>query len=347
MANEELEKDNTKEDSSELELVEIDENKDLDEESQTQTIEQNDTEDEDTQEYEVQRKLGKIQKILIAVVGLLFLIVIIGAVLYFMGYFDPEPQPVQKTKTQKEIKKDKKYHFKPSDININRLNRKLSLLTKYELVLDEVEETKPKEEKKPQQPKKDENIKKEETTNIVDNKVNSQAQEEEKQTVIEETVKQETKTSNTEAIEEKTTIKEVEANGDNIKDNKTNEETIANEQDMKKENPISQTATKQILEKPKTTIQKKPVYKGEEFLKFIQVATLKYKLYKSFINQVKAIDARISVCAYKNNKTQIFIGPFNDENKRDDLVKKINSSVVNDAFKIEFTKEEFNKRCSF
>jgi len=326
MANEELEENNKQEDSSELELVEIEET----EATNTENIDDSNAveeSDDDTQEYEVQQKLTKIQKILIGVVGFLFLIVLVGAILYFMGYFDPEPIKVTKTKIQTEIKKNKKYQFKASDINENRINRKLSLLTKYELVL-------------PETSKKEQETTKEDTnTTTVDTKAKNDTEIKEKEVKEEEIKEQEIKKEDTTSTTIDTKNK-IAKNDTQIKEKETKEP------ETKKED--SNTTIVDTKANTKDEIKKKiPQYKGEEFLKFIQVATLKYKLYKSFINQVKAIDARISICAYKKNKTQIFIGPFNDEEKRNSLVKKINKSVVNDAFKVEFTKEEFNKRCNF
>jgi hypothetical protein len=325
MANEELENNDKQENSSELELVEVDEAEKIEdnEDSEQILVDNDEDKDQDTKKYEIQKKLSKIQKILIGVVAFLFIIITIGATLYFMGYFDPPPQPVQKIKKTQMIKKDNKYHFKASDIDSKRLNRKLSLLTKYELVLPEEEKAKKQKKEKivktqPVVEKKEEIIQKQ--TPVKDMKENKP----EEKTVTKSDINKDTQTKqNTKKPLEK-----------DIAEDKKDQE--------KKDNTKLQ--DKIIKKHPKV---QKVLYTGEEFLKFIQVATLKYKLYKSFLNQVKAIDARISICSYKGNKTQIFIGPFNEDEKRDLLVKKINNSVVNDAFKIEFTKEEFNKRCNF
>jgi hypothetical protein len=317
MANEELENNNTEE-TSELELVEVDEKEKITTDDDQEQIFEDETK-EDTKEYEVQQKLSKIQKILIGVVAFLFIIISIGAVLYYMGYFDPPPPPKKQT-INKEIKKDKKYHFKASDIDAKRLNRKLSLLTKYELVLPPKVEEKPKkiEKKKTEEPKKEE-------LKVIKNK---------------KIPKEETTTK-------KDLNKSVDKLEKPIKNEKTKEVEKKQEEEKQEEKKVIVQDTKKDKTKLIKNIPEVPKYTGDEFLKFIQVATLKYKLYKSFLNQVKAIDARISICSYKKDKTQIFIGPFNDDKKRDILVKKINTTVVNDAFKIEFTQEEFNKRCNF
>lgn len=310
-----------------LEVVEKTENDDeqqiLEESSQESSDENT---QEDVQEYGVQKKLGKLQKILIGVVGSLLLIVIIGLVLFFIGFFDPqEPieEPTDQTQTQVEpiIEEKPQYIFKAEDIDENRLNKKLALLTKYELVEDvEMEKQKaleqqeilnninPQEEQKTQEETPSQQVQENTANNQEEN--NTQTTEQQTQEIIQTTTPVEE-----EVIEQPQLVLDI-----------TQENTEQNDEAV---NLIP------------------PVYEGEKFLKFIQVATLKYKLYNSFLNQIKDIDARISICKYKENQTQIFIGPFENENNRDILIKKINETIVNDAFKIEFTQEEFDSRCNF
>ena len=86
-------------------------------------------------------KNKKIKKIIMAIGALLILTVIAGITMYFMGMFDPEPVIVEDKNTTKTIKtKDnvevvkykykKKIDFKISQIDKNRLNARLQILTK-------------------------------------------------------------------------------------------------------------------------------------------------------------------------------------------------------------------------
>ena len=76
-------------------------------------------------------------------------IIIIGIALYFFGVFDSEPIKIEPVKNEKSkvidptkpvvvVPEKPKYKFKVKDINKKRLNRKLSLLTKYEIIEEEV-----------------------------------------------------------------------------------------------------------------------------------------------------------------------------------------------------------------
>jgi len=78
---------------------------------------------------------------------------------------------------------------------------------------------------------------------------------------------------------------------------------------------------------------------------FAQVATIKTKLYLSFLQKINKIEKRISVCRNDVNHIEIFVGPFTSEEERSLVLSKINNSLVNDAFAIDFTQNEFDKRC--
>lgn len=99
---------------------------------------------EDDEENPVQKKQNKIQKILIIVAGVLGAILVIGFALYFFGFFDPEEKPkAEMTPESMEMnvtKEPEKYMFDSKDINIDRLNGTLRILTKYEIIGTEEEE---------------------------------------------------------------------------------------------------------------------------------------------------------------------------------------------------------------
>ena len=286
--------------------------------------------EEEVQEYSVQKKLGLVQKILIGTVGFLLLIVLVGAVLYFTGFFDPEPPKVEpevaKEQVVEVVPEKEKYLFKPDDINEARINRKLALLTKYELVEDPEKEREKQEELKREQ--------------------EYQAKQKEKETVeqIPQTTKEEiTPEENTQTQELQEPKEELTTQENTVTSEEQKEESVSMEQpkevlDISEEEVDDNKAQEEVLTKQ---------YEGEKFLKFVQVATLKYKLYNTFLSQIKDLDARISICKYKDNQTQIFIGPFENEDNREKILEKINQNIAKDAFRIEFTQEEFESRCNF
>merc|ERR1711879_1130153 len=128
-------------------------NEDRDDLNQKKHINNNDIE-EDT--LPMQKKQPKIFKILISIAVFLFLILATGAVLYFTGFFDPEPIKVVEKKEINE-KIEEEITFNTKDIDKNRLNKKLTMLTKREIMNKEeleTEENKIKEEKKKKKKKK-------------------------------------------------------------------------------------------------------------------------------------------------------------------------------------------------
>jgi hypothetical protein len=96
-----------------------------------------------------EKKQAKLKKIIILVSVLFGLVLLIGIVLYFTEAFKPDiikkPKDINITIVKKnsivkiKSKPIKKYiNFKISQINIKRLNKKLSLLTKYEIIEDDI-----------------------------------------------------------------------------------------------------------------------------------------------------------------------------------------------------------------
>jgi len=106
------------------------------------------------------KKEAKLKKIIILVGGLFGIVILIGVILYFTGAFEPEEieevvdsnttEVIKEKVVSIKIKPIKKYiKFKPTQINVKRLNKKLSLLTKYEILEgDEIERLKAIEKEK-------------------------------------------------------------------------------------------------------------------------------------------------------------------------------------------------------
>jgi flagellar basal body-associated protein FliL len=131
---------NTKEESSEAKN-EVDEPKDTEDKKEEES--ENNENDEDTE-----NKKDKKLKLIIIILGALISIIIIAiVVMYFMGVFD-EPQMTEennvtkKQPTKQELIiaeiKNKHIEFVPSMIDEKRVNKKLSLLTKYEILEEDV-----------------------------------------------------------------------------------------------------------------------------------------------------------------------------------------------------------------
>ena len=121
------------------------------EEDKTDIVNESDKEKESIQDLKKAKKL----KLLIIIISVLLVLIVGGfAVAYFMGVFEPPPPPPKKIhknpRKNRLLKieiKDKKIDFKISMINVDRLNKRLSLLTKYEILDNDIIEKFKEEEK--------------------------------------------------------------------------------------------------------------------------------------------------------------------------------------------------------
>lgn len=332
----------------------------------------------------VQKKQSKLQKILIIVLGVLFAIILGGAGLFFTGFFDPEPI-VEVTPTEQqavvEIKKDE-YKFKPEDIDENRLNKKLNLLTKYEIVENKsTEEEKAQErEKLYQEARKEleeerraliERIKEaerkrlEETLPIPTNVTTDEKIDKEIDKVIdsnnqEETVSNETKTENYDSI---TTTENDTTNDDMTSQNNIAQNATETEVDEEKEltentqnsnvvensttNDDNNTNTNEstiISENTNKVQNDEPALKS--FVKVIKISTNQKDIYKSFLDKVLKVTSEIKLCRDDKNLVEVFVGPFNSEDERVSLSNEFKSANI-EAEVYDFTQEEFDRRCNY
>lgn len=135
------------------------ENKEEKPKNEEDTIEKTENQvEEDAEDTTTNSKQKKLKLIIIVVAGLIVLTVISGIILYFTGAFDPVPikKPKESNTTKStqnkpniiQYKTLKKVDFKMSDINIKRLNNKLELLTKYQVLTQKELEAQAQEEKK-------------------------------------------------------------------------------------------------------------------------------------------------------------------------------------------------------
>ena len=326
----------------------------------------------DDSENLTQKKAKKLNKVLVIVVGVLVGILLIGLILFFSGVFDSEEETTQATANASSEQQTTTqtvdganqaqptegaipaYEFKNSDINVARLNKKLQALVDAPINTPEENNSEESTIVVPQNienntvadgtffdeeleallPKEEQTIiaKTEQTKEPIIEEQNGELKKEIQATNIETQLENEPKKEET--LETKTTEKE---------------KSIV---EQKESSPIAKVETKEPSTdtKPQKNIKhptetKKDDTKNSHFLKFIQVATLKYQLYTQFLREIKAVDARISICQNDNGRIQIFIGPFLDDKQRSFVIEQINKSVVNDAFGLEFTQEEYFRRC--
>lgn len=83
------------------------------------------------------------------------------------------------------------------------------------------------------------------------------------------------------------------------------------------------------------------------FLKFINVAKIKGALYKKYLDKVVSINPNVILCRDDKNRIELYFGPFKNDIEREELLNKLLDKGFEQAYKLEFTKEEFNSRCNY
>jgi hypothetical protein len=270
----------------------------------------------------IKPKKNLIFKILIGVIGALILFIIIGAILYFTGFFEhkeeapmqQEPQHVEAVQHVEKVEakiepKEEGYKFNVKDINSKKLNDQLANLTNKNINIEKKENEKKllEEEKK----KKEEDELAKQKIELEEKK-----QELEKQKALfEETKKQESDVKN-----------EVAPQPESAKNTKSEEKNPSHE--------ITTNATPANDNK-------------NEFLLFINVAKIKGVLYKKYLDKIVAINPNVKLCRDEKNRIEIYFGPFENSEERTKILNKLLDKKFNEAYELEFTKEEFDKRCNY
>ncbi|RXJ69574.1 hypothetical protein CRV08_02395 [Halarcobacter ebronensis] len=317
----------------------------------------------DEEDFPIQKKQPKIFKILIAIAALLSVVLLIGIILYFSGFFDPKP--VVETKVVKEIKKvEPEVVFNENDINKKELNKKLNMLTKKEIMSQEeleAEEKKIEEEKKRkeeemqkeiEEKKKEEELKlanqltkiQEEKKALEEQQLAIKQQQEEFLKLQEEAKKEleekKNQILNGTSSENKPAVNEPAKEDTNIaqtpqEDNANTDENSAQTQEQQ---PVSQ---EQMPKEEATKIVTK------SFLSFINVATIKGELFKTYLDDIEKYNKNISLCRDTKNNIEIYFGPFDSQNEREKVFSNLMENGYKDAYLVDFTAEEYNKRCKY
>ncbi len=251
-------------------------------------------------------------KVLIGIIGLLIIVIITGAILYFSGFFEHKEEVIKEemqhaeshseitpTNIEKPQIKDEGYKFNIKDINSKKLNDQLANLT-----------SKNTEKEEKQNP----------STEIKNKEVELEKQKAELEKEKAELEKQKLEQ---EKIKAESTTKEILKTPPETKD--PNNENLV-------ENKVS------IKEEKKTEI---------EFLLFINVVKIKDVLYKKYLDKIMAINPNVKLCRDENNRIEIYYGPFQDDEERTELLNKLIKNKFTEAYALEFTKSEFDKRCNY
>ncbi|MCT7529206.1 hypothetical protein N5T79_08605 [Aliarcobacter cryaerophilus] len=293
------------------------------------------SENQEQKEDDKKDKTLLIKRVLFITIGVLLLFLIILATIFiFKSEESKEPTesspPVESSAktnenntenvpSEPEIKETK---FDFNNLEPEKLNEQLELLTNKNMEYQKEKEQKILEEEKKLSPvfnlvnnlKDKEEIKKEENSIV-----SSEDNKKEEISKIEE-IKEDKKE---EIISEK---KDVATSTSN--ETKTQNETSNINSNSKKE------------ETTKTT-------ESLTFVKLINVAKIKGDLNKKYFDKVIEVNANVLLCRDDENIIELYYGPFLEDEIRDNLLSKLIKNGFKEAYSLEMTKEEFDKRCNY
>lgn len=293
------------------------------------------SENQEQKEDDKKDKTLLIKRVLFITIGVLLLLLIILATIFiFKSEESKEPTesspPVESSAktnenntenvpSEPEIKETK---FDFNNLEPEKLNEQLELLTNKNMEYQKEKEQKILEEEKKLSPvfnlvnnlKDKEEIKKEENSivNLEDNKKEEiskieEIKEDKKEEIISEKKDVATSTNNETKTQNETS---------NINSNSKKEETTK----------ITESLT---------------------FVKLINVAKIKGDLNKKYFDKVIEVNANVLLCRDDENIIELYYGPFLEDEIRDNLLSKLIKNGFKEAYSLEMTKEEFDKRCNY
>lgn len=293
------------------------------------------SENQEQKEDDKKDKTLLIKRVLFITIGVLLLFLIILATIFiFKSEESKEPTesspPIESSAktnenntenvpSEPEIKETK---FDFNNLEPEKLNEQLELLTNKNMEYQKEKEQKILEEEKKLSPvfnlvnnlKDKEGIKKEENSIV-----SSEDNKKEEISKIEE-IKEDKKE---EIISEKKDIATSTSN-----ETKTQNETSNINSNSKKEE------TTKITE-------------SLTFVKLINVAKIKGDLNKKYFDKVIEVNANVLLCRDDENIIELYYGPFLEDEIRDNLLSKLIKNGFKEAYSLEMTKEEFDKRCNY
>src|SRR5574344_214740 len=131
----------------------------------------------------------------------------------------------------------------------------------------------------------------------------------------------------------------------NLKDKeeiKKEENSIVSSEDNKKEEISKIEEIKE--DKKEETIK---ITESLTFVKLINVAKIKGDLNKKYFDKVIEVNANVLLCRDDENIIELYYGPFLEDEIRDNLLSKLIKNGFKEAYSLEMTKEEFDKRCNY
>lgn len=279
----------------------------------------------------------KIKMAIIGVAATLGLTLLAFVFLFFMGFFDPIPEPPKQEEalsTEAELTKPEKndvevvkyttlqkIDFQASDIDEKRLNRQLAALTKYNVLNKEELEAQALAEKN-----RLFELEREKELLEFSKQNNEEPIFQKKPQDIQRDIDKKTKFTNEDVTP---ATEEIAQTTKEAQEEETNDV-------VKEETQI--TLSKEL-------VQTDPIEPNQ--LRYVTTNSLRYTLFKSVVVQSNSKSARISICNDESGKTTIYIGPFETNNLQNGLIEEVtrNNKTIS-MNPVNITEEEFNVRCN-
>ncbi len=144
-SDEQIEVDKKEEAQEKSEQIEVDEEKNENDTTKEELKNEDDNLAIDEEDEQEAKKNKKIKIAIIAVASILVLILITFGTLYFTGFFDPAPIVQKKEKPKPSPQdlvlaniKNKQITYSSDMIDVKKLNKRLALLTKYEILEEDI-----------------------------------------------------------------------------------------------------------------------------------------------------------------------------------------------------------------
>eukprot|EP00767_Chilomastix_cuspidata_P002522 gnl/Chilomastix_cuspidata/2646.p1 GENE.gnl/Chilomastix_cuspidata/2646~~gnl/Chilomastix_cuspidata/2646.p1 ORF type:complete len:379 (+),score=90.17 gnl/Chilomastix_cuspidata/2646:1288-2424(+) len=333
------------------EELEISEEK---QEENNQTIE-----NEDFEDAPIQKKQSKLFRVLIGVIASLSVVLTIGIILYLTGFFEEETKIEQKKVAPIEVNK-KNDSVNIEEIDKNKLNKKLQMLTKTEIMNKEeleAEEKRIAEEKRKEEEAKKKAIEEEKRKEEEKIKQEKEALEKEKELLAqrqelikkeqEDFIKFQEEIKKEFELQKEQLLEEIEKQKNTADTSLGNSSNIDTQKPLNVNDIVNNTIQNQeeniIEEKDETST----TMNSKLFLPFINVATIKGNLYKSYLDQIETFDKKISLCRDSKNRIEIYFGPYTSSSERSKVFDSLLENGFKEAYLVDFTKEEYEKRCKY
>lgn len=283
----------------------------------------------------IKKQKPSLKKILIGAIALLSLLIITGLMIFIFSSNEAPQEVVQQEIIQEEVveeEKEPEVSFDLSSINSKNLNDQLANFTNKNIQKENLEDL----EKLGEERRILEEQKRIEEESL---RIEADILLQQKDALLEKKAELQDEMEKLESLKQEAILAKedlLRAQSMNINSNK--EQT----KDDEELNQLNDTSDIPELNEKVTTESN-----SGEFLKFINVAKIKGVLYKKYLDKATKINSNILLCRDDLNRIELIYGPFSSENDRKILIDKLVKNGFSEAYEVEFTKEEFDKKCNY